>query len=373
MPRTLVISNDFPPRKGGIQTFVAQLLTQADPTSIVVFASNWPGAASYDATLSFQVIRTKTKILLPTPIQTRRAIAIAQKFDCDQVLFGALAPLGIMSPALKRAGIKQIAALTHGHEAGWAKVPLLRFLLKLSARRIDLVTYLTQFTKNNIIKFLNPKAELIQLTPAVDHLRYHPVDQSTQAYLKAKWDLADKDVVLGLSRLMPRKGFDQVIKVLPKLVAKYPNLVFVIAGGGPDKNRLVKLASRYRVDAQVKFLGSIDYQDLPEVYQLADIFTMPCRSRFGGLDVEGFGIVYLEAAASGLPVIAGNSGGAVEAVLPGKTGELATETNLVELLDLFLSDKTLRTNYGNAGREWVVNNFQLTNTAKLWRRMAEIR
>lgn len=373
MSKTLVITNDFPPRKGGIQTFVSQLLGELDPSSVVVFTSNWIGAAQYDQTLNYPVIRIKSTVLLPTPWRIKQIKQVMQTYGCEQVLFGALAPLGLMSRSLKRQGIENIVALTHGHEAGWAKIPLLRLLLKFSAKHVDVVTYLTQYTKSQIQPLLNPNSHLVQLTPAVDANRYAPVTAELKEQLRAKYDLTGNLVVLGLSRLMPRKGFDLVIKSLPKLVSDFPNLKFVIAGGGPDKKRLLKLTKRLKMTDYVKFLGSVPYKDLPEIYNLADVFVMPCRTRLAGLDVEGFGIVYLEAAATALPVLAGNSGGAVEAVLPGKTGELVDNLNLTEQLSKFLSDATLRNEYGTAGRSWVSKDFTLTSRGINLQELLELR
>ncbi len=373
MPRTLVITNDFPPRKGGIQTFVSQLLTQLYPQSIVVYTSNWSGAAEYDQHLPYPVIRIKSSTLLPTPRRMLEIKRIIRKYECDQVLFGALAPLGLLSKSLKRAGISNVVAITHGHEAGWAKIPGLRLLLKLSARHVDVITYLTQYTKNQISPLLNSNSKLVQLTPAVDAQRFMPVSYEEKVKLKNKYDLADNFVLLGLSRLMPRKGFDSVIQVLPKLLKDFPNLMLVIAGSGPDQNRLIKLVRKLELSDKVRFLGSIPYQDLPEIYNLGDLFVMPCRSRFAGLDVEGFGIVYLEAAATQLPVLAGNSGGAVEAVIPGVTGELVNEQNLYAEIFKLLSIEQLREDYGKAGRHWITQNFSITDRGEMLRSLLEIR
>ena len=373
MPRTLVITNDFPPRKGGIQTFIFQLLTQLYPQSVVVYTSNWSGASEYDRELPYPVIRIKSSMLLPTPRRMREIKRIIRKYECDQVLFGALAPLGLLSQSLKRLGISNIVAITHGHEAGWAKIPLLRLLLKLSAKNVDVITYLTQYTKDQISPLLNSKSKLVQLTPAVDPSQFMPVGNAEKAQLKKKYDLADKLVLLGLSRLMPRKGFDSVIRVLPSLLKDFPNLIFVIAGGGPDQVRLTKLVRRMNLSDHVKFLGAIPYQDLSDVYNLGDVFVMPCRSRFAGLDIEGFGIVYLEAAATQLPVLAGNSGGAVEAVIPGVTGELVDSNNLFAEIHKLLSSQQLREDYGQAGRNWIIQNFSISARGETLRNLLEHR
>lgn len=373
MPRTLVITNDFPPRKGGIQTFVSQLLSELDPNSIVVYTSNWSGATEYDKKLTYEVIRADTLVMLPTPKHLRKAKQLADQHQCDQVLFGALAPLALMSKALKRAGIKNIVAITHGHEAGWAKIPILRWVLKRCGKHVDVVTYLTNYTKQKISPLLGTQAKLIKLTPAVDSNRFAPYSIDAKNELRKEFNLEGKTVLLGLSRLMPRKGFDSVIRLMPKLVDKHPDLIFLVAGSGPDQKRLLNLTSKNKVTEYVKFLGSINFEALPDIYNLADLFVMPCRSRYNGLDIEGFGIVYLEAAASGVAVLAGASGGAVEAIIAGQTGELVSEKNLFEQLDKFLSDSQLRTRFGNAGREWVKEEFGLNSRGKILQTQLESR
>jgi phosphatidylinositol alpha-1,6-mannosyltransferase len=356
-----VITNDFPPRKGGIQTFVEQLVSQMYPRSLVVFTSNWPGSQNYDNTIPYDVVRISGKVLLPTPRRIRQAKALIRQYDCDQVLFGALAPLGLMSRSLKRAGVKNIVALTHGHEAGWARIPGLKFLLRMSARHVDVITYLTEYTKNQITELMPSGADLVQLTPAVDTDRFHPLSEPEREELRRKYQLNGKLVLIGISRLMPRKGFDSVIQIMPRLLKDFPNLKFVIAGGGPDQNRLRKLINRNQVGDSVMLLGSIQHELLPAIYNLGNLFAMPCRTRLSGLDVEGFGIVYLEAAACGLAVVAGDSGGAPEAVLSNVTGYVVNHETIYSRLKQLLEDEKLREKFGTAGRNWVAENFTLAS------------
>lgn len=369
----MVITNDFPPRKGGIQTFVEQLVCQMYPKSIVVITSDWPGAKEYDAKLPFDVKRISGSVLLPTPRRIKQIKRLIKQYDCDQVLFGALAPLALMSQSLKRAGIKNIVALTHGHEAGWAKIPVLRFLLSRCAKNVDVITYLTKYTKEQIEPLLPNSTKLVQLTPAVDSNRYAPLNNNQREVIRARFNLVDNIVLLGVSRLMPRKGFDSVIKVMPNLVSEFPNLKFVVVGGGPDRNRLVRLAKRYGVANSVIFIGSVAHQDLADIYNIADVFVMPCRTRFAGLDVEGFGIVYLEAAACGVSVIAGTSGGAPEAVIESETGLVADKESLESAIQKLLRDKSLRDQFGQAGRNWVMREFTLNSRGDLIRHLLDSR
>ncbi|MEY3568591.1 MAG: hypothetical protein RL587_1031 [Actinomycetota bacterium] len=360
MARTLVITNDFPPRKGGIQTFVQQLVGEMYSKSFVVFTSNWPGSSEFDKAQNYEVVRTNTKVLLPWPWQIRRAKELAHLYDCDTVLFGALAPLGLMSHALRRGGkIKRVVALTHGHEAGWATLPVMRRLLTASGKYVDRVTFLTGFTESKIRKRLRADLSFAKLTPGVDSKLFAPVSTDLKSQLRKKHGIGPGLVILGVSRLMKRKGFDSLIELLAEIEDDYPTLELVIAGGGPDKKRLLKLAKRLDVLAKVKFIRPLNFEQLPEIYATADIFAMPCRTRNFGLDVEGFGIVYLEAAATGLPVIAGNSGGAPEAIVDGETGYVvsreALKSRVLELLD----DPMLRKSMGDAGRQRVITDFRI--------------
>ncbi|MBM3691459.1 MAG: glycosyltransferase family 4 protein [Actinobacteria bacterium] len=373
MPRTLVITNDFPPRRGGIQTFIEQLVSQMYPKSVVVFTSSWSGAKEYDAKLPFDVKRISGSVLLPTPRRVLQIKRLIKQYDCDQVLFGALAPLAIMSKSLKRAGIKNIVALTHGHEAGWAKIPLLRFLLARCAKNVDVITYLTQYTKKQIESLMPATARLIQLSPAVDSNRYTPFNKSQREMIREKFNLSNNTVLLGVSRLMPRKGFDSVIRSMPALMSEFPNIKFVVVGGGPDRNRLMKLAKRNRVYDAVQFIGSVPHNDLPEIYNLADVFVMPCRTRFAGLDVEGFGIVYLEAAACGVAVIAGKSGGAPEAVIDSESGLVVDDQSLIPAIQTLLRDESKREQFGLAGRAWVAKEFTLGSRGDLIRDLLDSR
>lgn len=346
---TLLVTNDFPPRQGGIQNFLYELTIRQPIGSLVVFASDHPESAAFDATLPFPVVRAPTSMLLPTPRRTRQAAALARAHGCRTVWFGAAAPLGLMAPALRRGGgIERVVASTHGHEVGWAKLPVARRLLRRITADADVVTYLTGYTRDRLAPVLGT-AKLQSLSPGVDVAAFSPnVDGRA---VRDRYRLGDAPVALCVSRLVPRKGQDVLVAVWPQVRAEVPDARLLIVGGGRSEARL-----RRRAGAGVAFTGAVPTAELPAHYAAGDVFAMPCRTRRGGLDVEGLGIVFLEASATGLPVIVGDSGGAPDAVRDGVTGYLvdgrdheAVAARLVELL----ADPARATAFGRAGRAWV--------------------
>ena len=368
MIRTLLVTNDFPPRPGGIQSFVHQLAVRQPAGSLVVYASRWPGAAAFDAAQPFPVVRADTSMLLPTRRAARQAVALARQHGCRAVWFGAAAPLGLLAgPLRRRAGVERAVALTHGHETGWAALPGARAALRRIGRGQDVVTYLGEYTRRRLARVLAGLTELRQLVPGVDLDAYHPgVDGSA---VRRRYRLADRPVVVCVSRLVPRKGQDTLIRALPELRRRVPDVALLVVGGGPDRARLARLARSAGVARSVVFTGSVATVELPEHYAAGDVYAMPCRTRRGGLDVEGLGIVYLEASASGLPVLAGDSGGAPDAVREGETGFVVGGRDsgaVVDRLARLLTDRELAARLGAAGRAWVETDWRWdTQAARL--------
>ncbi|WP_405645768.1 glycosyltransferase family 4 protein [Streptomyces uncialis] len=363
MHNTLIVTNDFPPRPGGIQAFLHNMALRLDPDRIVVYASTWnrsregvEATTAFDAEQPFTVVRDRTTMLLPTPRVTRRATALLREHGCASVWFGAAAPLGLMAPALRSAGATRLVATTHGHEAGWAQLPAARGLLRRIGASTDTLTYLGEYTRSRIAGALAPAdaARMVQLPPGVDEKTFHP--GSGGDLVRARLGLADRPVVVCVSRLVPRKGQDTLIGSMPRILAAVPDAVLLIVGGGPYENDLRRLAETTGVADSVRFTGAVPWSELPAHYGAGDVFAMPCRTRRGGLDVEGLGIVYLEASATGLPVVAGDSGGAPDAVLDGETGWVVRGGRPDEAADrivTLLGDPELRQRMGERGRAWV--------------------
>ncbi|WP_031071905.1 glycosyltransferase family 4 protein [Streptomyces sp. NRRL WC-3742] len=364
MHRTLIVTNDFPPRPGGIQAFVHNMAVRQPAGSIVVYASTWRDGSevrAFDAEQPFPVIRDRTKVMVPTPRVTRRAAEILRAERCDSVWFGAAAPLGLMAPTLRRAGAGRLLGMTHGHEAAWAQLPGSRQLLRRIGAGTDVLTYLGEYTRSRIAAAVGPQAaaRMVQLPPGVDETAFHP--GSGGAEVRRRLGLADRPVVVCVSRLVPRKGQDTLIEAMPQILADVPDAVLLIVGGGPYRADLEKLADARGVRDSVRFTGSVPWEELPAHYGAGDVFAMPCRTRRGGLDVEGLGIVYLEASATGLPVVAGDSGGAPDAVLEGETGYVVpggSAAASAERIVRLLKDEDLRRRMGEAGRRWVERSWR---------------
>lgn len=352
--RTLVVTNDFPPRAGGIQTFVASLAVRLPPAEVVVYAPAWPGAPAYDAALEFPVVRHPGSLMLPVPSVLRRARQIARTEGCSAVWFGAAAPLGLLADGLRRSGVRRFVASTHGHEVGWARVPGGRAALRRIGRDVDVVTYLGDYTRSRLAPALGPGASLARLPSGVDTDFFRP--GAGGEGVRRAHRLADRPVVVCVSRLVPRKGQDTLIRALPEIRRRVPGAALLLVGGGPDSKRLRRLAAATGVADAVRFTGPVPWEALPAHYAAGDVFAMPCRTRRAGMDVEGLGIVYLEASAAGLPVVAGRSGGAPDAVLEGETGHVVDGRAPGEVIDRvagLLADPTKIAAMGERGRAWV--------------------
>ncbi|RZU52882.1 phosphatidylinositol alpha-1,6-mannosyltransferase [Krasilnikovia cinnamomea] len=355
MGRTLLITNDFPPRPGGIQQFVHNLAVRQPAGSVVVYASTWRGAAKFDAEQPFEVVREDTGVLLPTPAVARRAAELARAHDCDSVWFGAAAPLGLLADGLRRrAGVTRAVGLTHGHEIGWAALPGARQLLRRIADGADVLTYLGEYQRVRLARALGERTELHRLAPGVDVDAFHPdVDG---AAVRARYGLTDRPVIVCVSRLVPRKGQDTLIRALPEVRRRVPGAALLLGSGGPYRKTLARLAREHGVESDVVFTGSVPWAELPALFAAGDVYAMPCRTRAAGLDVEGLGIVYLEASATGLPVVGGDSGGAPDAVRDGETGYVVGGRDLAALTERLvelLSDPAKARAMGAAGRAWV--------------------
>ena len=374
--RTLVVTNDFPPRAGGIQSFVQGLLVRQPPGEVVVYAPAWEGAAAFDAVQPFPVVRHPTSLMIPEPTVLRRARDLARVEGCDAVLYGAAAPLGLLSNALRSAGVDRFVGLTHGHEAAWAQLPAARTMLRSIGAQTDVLTYLGEYTRSRIASVLDAEAAaaMVRLTPGVDEVAFSPdVDGSA---VRERYGLTGRPVVVCVSRLMARKGQDVLIRALPALRRKVPDVALLIVGDGPYRAKLEKLVDEHGVRANVVFVGGVAWEDLPAHYAAGDVFAMPCRTRRRGLDVEGLGIVYLEAAATGLPVVAGDSGGATDAVHDGETGHVVPGRAvpvLVQRLTELLTDPARAHEMGRRGRTWVEQEWTWERQAGLLRTLLQQR
>ncbi|WP_242901893.1 glycosyltransferase family 4 protein [Actinomadura terrae] len=356
MTRTLFVTNDFPPRPGGIQAFVHGLAARRPPGSVVVYAPAWEGAAEFDARQPFPVVRHPGSLMLPVPGVLRRARDVLHAEGCDSVVFGAAAPLGLLAPALRRSGARRLVGITHGHEAGWASLPVADAVLRRIADGVDVLTYLGEYTRSRMARALSPDAadRMARLAPGVDEQLFRR--GAGGAEIRARHGLSDRPVAVCVSRLVPRKGQDALIHAWPRVLKRVPDAALLLVGGGPYRAELERLAAAVGVTGSVVFAGNVPWEELPAHHDAGDVFAMPCRTRRRGLDVEGLGIVYLEASATGLPVVAGDSGGAPDAVLDGETGVVVPGRSVARVADAvaaLLADPARARAMGERGRAWV--------------------
>jgi phosphatidylinositol alpha-1,6-mannosyltransferase len=360
----LFVTNDFGPRAGGIETFVIGLIERRPHGQTIVYTSAQAHSAQYDAdwlaNYGVRVIRDRAKILLPTPRVALSLKRIIHSEGVTTAAFGAAAPLGLLSAGMKRAGVLRTVALTHGHEVWWAKVFPFNLLLRRIGSTVDVLTYLGEFTRKAISKGLSEKAQrsMVKIAPGINVEHFSPTDATE---LRKSLGLSDKKVIVSVGRLVHRKGQDYLIEAMPEILKSVPQAHLLLVGEGPYREHLEKLAKKHNLESSLTFIGRIQYKDLPMYICAGDIFVMPSRSRLMGLEVEGLGIVYLEASSCGLPVIAGSSGGAPDAVVQNETGLVVNGTDTkeiasaaVQLLTNIESSKEM----GAVGRQWIIDKWR---------------
>ena len=360
----LFVTNDFGPRAGGIETFVIGLIERRPFGQTIVYTSAQSGSEEYDKTwkadYGVTVIRDRATILLPTPRVARNLSRIIKQSNIQVAAFGAAAPLGLLSTSMKRAGIRKTVALTHGHEVWWAKVFPFTLAMRRIGSSIDSLTFLGEFTQRAISRSLSKTAaqQMVKIAPGIDVDHFCPQDSTA---LRKELKLENKQVIVSVGRLVHRKGQDRLIQALPEILKSVPDAHILMVGQGPYLPHLKKLVARHNLNDHVSFIGRIQYAQLPQYICAGDIFAMPSRSRFFGLEVEGLGIVYLEASACGLPVITGSSGGAPDAVLDGVTGFVVDGENdgaIAAAAIRLLNDVDGAKAMGTAGREWIIENWR---------------
>ena len=355
--RILLVTNDLGPRAGGIETFILGLLRYLDGSELVIYTSAQEGSTAFDSALAAEhgviVIRDKSKVLLPSPRVTRSVVRTMREYGSTVVWFGATAPLAWMAPTLRRNGAKRIVGLTHGHEVWWAKVFPFSLAMRRMGNAMDAVTYLGDFTRSAISPAMGEHPEYVRIAPGIDIEHFRP---GSGAEIRSTLGIENKRVIMCVGRLVHRKGQDALIAAMPNIVKRLPEAVLVLVGVGPREKYLRKQVERLGLQSSVIFTGRVQYTQLPQYFQAADLFVMPSRSRLAGLEVEGLGIVYLEASACGIPVIAGKSGGAPDAVLSGETGLLVDGKNPTEISNTIvalLPDRNRLLAMGKAGNKWV--------------------
>jgi len=353
----LLVTNDFPPKIGGIQSLLWEWWRRLPPESFAVLTSPYEGTAEFDAAQPFHIERTREPVLLPHPWMVQRVNEMAARVGADLVVLDPALPLGLIGPSLKLP----YDVVLHGAEVTVpGRLPLSKQTLGHVLRRARHVVAAGGYPAREAEHAAGRTLPITIVPPGVDTDRFVPLDRVARLEARAHFGLpADAELIVGISRLVPRKGFDTAIRAIALLQKSRPNLRLAIAGGGRDAERLKGLAAS--LGAPVTFLGRVSNEDLPRLYACADVYTMLCRNRWGGLEQEGFGIVFLEAAACGVPQVAGDSGGAAEAVDDGVTGLVVRRPDdprdVAAAFEHLLDDDELRARMGLAGRVRAIESF----------------
>jgi phosphatidylinositol alpha-1,6-mannosyltransferase len=355
--RHLLVTNDFPPKLGGIQSYLWELWRRLPATEFAVLTTAHDGAPAFDAQQPFRIERVAERVLLPRRSLVRRIDRLAAEIDATLVLLDPALPLGMVGSHLERP----YGIVVHGAEITVpGRLPGTAALLGRVLRGAGQVIAAGRYPAAEARRAAGRELPLTIVAPGVDVQRFHPLDATRRRVERERFGLAsDGLLVVGVSRLVPRKGFDVLIEAAARLVVAYPRLQVAIGGAGRDRRRLERLAMQRR--APVRFLGRVPNLDLPALCACADVFAMPCRSRWAGLEQEGFGIVFLEAAACGVPQLAGESGGAAEAVVDGETGVVVRRPgrpdDVAAALSRLLDDQPRRAQLGAAARARAESTF----------------
>ena len=353
----LLVTNDFPPKIGGIQSLLWEWWRRLPPDSFAVLTSPYEGAAEFDAAQPFHIERTREPVLLPHPWMVRRIDEMAKRVGADLVVLDPAVPLGLVGPSLKLP----YDVVLHGAEVTVpGRLPVSKQTLAYVLRRARHIVAAGGYPAAEAEHAAGRSLPITVVPPGVDVERFHPLTEAERRAARASFGLpANAELIVGISRLVPRKGFDVAIKAAAALRASRPNLLLAIAGGGRDDQRLRRLAAE--TGAPVQFLGRVPNEQLASLYGCADVYAMLCRNRWGGLEQEGFGIVFVEAAACGIAQVAGSSGGAAEAVAVGETGLVIDQPDDVQAVAAafatLLDDPMRRRAMGEASRKRAVAEF----------------
>ncbi len=361
VPTTLLVTNDFPPRVGGIQRTLEALWQALPPDRVSVFCPTWDGADTYDEAAPFPIDRQPERFLWPTPAIADRIEATARRVGAEVLLFGATYPLALLGPHLARRGLPYVSA-AHGFEYWLSLAPGTHSLMRYATSRADRVAVMcSAFIARTVRTAVPGSVPVSVLYPGADVERFHP-DIPTQD-IRADLGIEDRPLAVCVSRLVARKGQDVLIRAMPSIRARVPEAALLIVGGGPDEDRLRRMAA---TTDGVFFAGQVPEADLPRYYAVGDVFAMPCRTRLAGLEVEGWGNVFIEAAACGKPVVVGDSGGAREALVDGETGILVDGTRfeaVAEAVGSLLADPPRAARMGAAGRARVLRSHRWPDIA----------
>lgn len=353
----LLVTNDYPPKIGGIQSLLWEWWRRLPPDRFAVLTSPYEGAEEFDAGEPYRIERTREPVLLPHPWMVRQVNDLARDMGADLVVIDPAVPLGLIGPSLELP----YDLVVHGAEVTVpGRLPGAKQALAYTLGRARRIIAAGGYPAAEAEHAAGRSLPVTVVPCGVDPDKFRPLSEAERLAAREHFEIpADAEVIVGISRLVPRKGFDTAIRAVARLKRVRPDLLLVIAGGGRDDERLRRLAAE--LDAPVRFLGRIPNADLPPLYGCGDVFAMLCRNRWGGLEQEGFGIVFVEAAACGVPQVAGDSGGAAEAVADGETGLVISDPedvqSVVDAFTALLDDPDLRARMGARSRQRVLDDF----------------
>jgi phosphatidylinositol alpha-1,6-mannosyltransferase len=361
----LLVTNDFPPKLGGIQSYLYELFRRLPPEELTVLTTPHKEAAAFDRQQAFRVERWSSPVLLPTPRLARAVRLLAQSCDAKLVLLDPALPLGFIGRSLDMP----YGVVLHGAEVTVpGRLPLSRQVLRSVLSGACLLVAAGGYPGAEATRAAGPRTPpMVVVPPGVDHVRFHPISAEERLAVRERLGLPlEGRLVVSVSRLVPRKGMDVLIEAVGKLSGERPDICLAIGGGGRDRRRLELRARHGR--ARVCFLGRVSDEDLPLLDATADIWAMCCRDRWLGLEQEGFGIVFLEAAATGVAQLAGRSGGSDEAVVDGQTGLVVARPHDVGAVTValakLLDDSELRHKLGEQARRRAVTEFDYDHLAR---------
>lgn len=364
VPRTLLVTNDYPPRVGGIQRTLEALVSRFPADRVAVWCPDAEGASAFDAVAPYEVFRQPEGFLWPTRDVRRRTHEAVRAFGAEVVLFGATYPLALLGPSLAEAGTPYLAA-AHGFEYWLSIAPGTHALVRWATSRAARVPVMCSAFIARVVRTAVPSGVPVSVMyPGADLARFRP--DLAHEDLRDAHGMGDRPLIVCVSRLVARKGQDTLIRALPRIRRRVPDATLMIVGGGPYEERLRALAAEAD-DGSVVFTGQVSEADLPRFYRAGDVFAMPCRTRLGGLEVEGWGSVFIEAAACARPVVVGDSGGARESLVPGETGLLVDGSRVEEVADAvgsLLEDPARAEAMGRAGRARAEASFDWSRPAQ---------
>ncbi len=348
VPSTVVVTGHFPPRRGGVQTFAAELLHRLPPQRLVVIAPACPGAAASDAALDFPVVRRGGYLL------TRDLARVVRHHRAEVAWIPSVAPIGLLAPGIRAAGVRRVVGSTHGQELGWLRSAPTRGAVRAMAGSLDVLTYLGPRGRCALGGVVEHPDRLYRLAGGVDTEVFHAGCDGAPSRLR--YGLGERPLAISVSRLVRRKGQDVLIAAWPRVLAAVPDARLLIVGVGPYRRPLERLARARGVTGSVVFTGGLPTPELVGCLAAADVFVAPCRDDRRGLQTEGLGLATLEASAMGLPVVVGDSGGSADSLLDAETGLLVDARHpapVAAALIWLLADRERARAIGARGLRWV--------------------